>query len=148
MKAKVLIGLLVMIIVGALGLSACGKSDEQKALDAVQAYADAMNKEDATAVRASMHRDNPSYFYIMQQLPGYFSLYNVKVSFDEMKYVGVTDGVATVDVVMTTVKTDQSDFKDNRITAQFKLKQQDGEWKVLDIAYDPAKDIEYLTPQP
>jgi hypothetical protein len=49
---------------------------------------------------------------------------------------------------MTTVKTDNSDFKNTRIKETFQLKQEDGEWKVLDIVYNPETDVEYLTPQP
>lgn len=148
MKFKAIIGLLVLVMVTALGLSACAKSEEQKAFDAVQAYVDAMNKEDVKAVQASMHRDNWSYFYVAQSLPGYFALYDVKISLEELKFDGVTDGIATVDAVVTTIKTDQSDFKNTRIKEQFKLKQQNGEWKVLEEVYDPKTDVEYLTPQP
>jgi len=148
MRAKSWLLILVVTIIAAFSLVSLRKTEEQKVLDAVQRYADAMNTEDANAVQDSMHRDNWSYFYIKQQLPQYFDLYDVKVTFEDLQFIEIKNGVASVTVVMTTVKTDNSDFKNTRIKETFQLKQEDGEWKVLDIVYNPETDVEYLTPQP
>lgn len=148
MRSKTWLGLLVLLVLVALVLGGCAKTEEQKVLDAVQRYADAMNKEDVNAVQDAMHRDNWSYFYIKQQLPQYFALYNVKVEFEDLKFIEIKDGVASVSFVMTTKKTDNSDFKDTRIKGMFQLKQEDEVWKLLDIVYDSDKDVEFLTPQP
>lgn len=148
MRSKSWLGLLVVLVLVSMVLGGCAKTEEQKVMDAVQRYADAMNKEDVNAVQDAMHRDNWSYFYIKQQLPQYFSLYNVKVEFEDLKFIEIKDGIASVSFVMTTRKTDNSDFKDTRIKGTFTLKQEDGVWKLLDTVYDPEKDVEFLTPQP
>lgn len=148
MQSKSWLGLLVIVVVVTMVLGGCAKTEEQKVLDAVHVYADAMNKEDVSAVQDAMHHDNWSYFYIKQQLPGYFSLYDVKVEFEDLKFVEIKDGIASVTFVMTTKKTDNSDFKDTRIKGTFTLKQENGVWKLLDTVYDPTTDVEFLTPQP
>lgn len=148
MKLKVAVYLFLLLLLASLGLAACGKTDEQKVMDAVNKYIDAVNSEDVDAVQAALHRDNWSYFYVKQQLPSYFALYDVKTVLEETRFEGITDGVATVDFVMTTRSINKSDFKDTRIKGKFTLKQQGDEWKILSTDYDPETDIEYLTPEP
>lgn len=148
MNRKVAISLIILVLLASLGLAACGKTEEQKVMDAVNLYIDSINNEDVDAVQSSMHRDNWSYFYVKQQLPGYFSLYNVKTVLEETAFEGIEDGVATVSFTMTTKSIEPSDFKDTRIKGKFTLKQQDDVWKLLSIDYDPETDVEYLTPEP
>ena len=148
MKTKGIILLLLLVIVTSLGLSACAKTDDEKVLDAVHAYIDALNREDIAAAQAATHRQAMNYFYLKDQLQMNFALYDTQVTLEKLDFVGITDGLATVDFVMTTIKTDQSDFKDNRVKGQFTLKKQDDQWKIFDTIYDPTTDIEFLTPQP
>lgn len=141
--------LFILLIVCSISLSACGKSDEQKVMAVINEYVDSMNKEDTDAVQATLHRENMGYFYTKQQLPGYFSQYNVKTVLEDAKYMGIKDGIASVSYVMTTRSQETSTFKDTRISGTFTLKKNDdGDWKILSVDYDPETGIEYLTPEP
>lgn len=149
MHRKFAVSLIILLLLTSISLSACGKTDEQKVMSAVNQYIEAMNKEDLDAVQESLHRENMGYFYVKQQLPGYFLDYDVKTVLEDAKYEGIENGVASVSYVMTTRSIEASDFKDTRISGRFTLKQNDeGDWKILSIDYDPLTSIEYLTPEP
>jgi hypothetical protein len=75
-----------------------------------------------------------------------YALYDIETKLEKLEFVKIENEIAYVSYTATMIKKDQSDFKNMRIKGTFALKKEDDVWKILGMAYDPEKDIEYLTP--
>jgi hypothetical protein len=136
---------LFVIIGGIFALTSCAKSDEKQVLDAIRQYVKYTNDEDAGEVYMLAHRDVRSIEY-KNQLDTQYALYDIETKLEKLEFVKIENEIAYVSYTATMIKKDQSDFKNMRIKGTFALKKEDDVWKILGMAYDPEKDIEYLTP--
>ena len=124
-------------------LTGCQQSVEKEVLKTVNDYVKYMNAEDAPAVYMLAYREVRSIGY-KNQLQTLFALYDVDYTLEESKFDKVEDDIAYVDFVMTMIKTDDSDFQNVRINGTFQLKQENDEWRILQMVYDVNTDVEYL----
>jgi hypothetical protein len=137
--------LILVIICGLWILSSCSKSDESQVLDVVRQYVKLTNAENAGEVYLLAHWDVRSLEY-KNQLVTQYAIYDIKTNLEKLEFVKFDGDIAYVSYTVTMIKQDESDFKNVRINGTFALKQEDDVWKILGSAYDPEKDIEYLTP--
>jgi hypothetical protein len=137
--------LILVLLCGLLILSSCSKSDEKQVLDVVRQYVKLTNAENAGEVYLLAHRDVRSLEY-KNQLVTQYAIYDIETKLEKLEFVKIEGDIAYVAYTATMIKQDESDFKNIRINGTFALKKEDDVWKILGTAYDPEKDIEYLTP--
>jgi hypothetical protein len=137
--------LMVLLVTVTSLLVGCAKTEEQKVLDTVRQYVKLMNEEDASAVYALAHMQIRSIGY-KNELETQFALYDIEIKLEKLSFLKIENDVAYAPFVATMIKKDNSDFKNIRITGTFALKKENDEWKILGMAYDSEKDVEYLNP--
>lgn len=126
---------IIILFCAALLLTACGNSDQREVLSAVRNFARYNNEEDAGSLFLLYHQVQRE-LQLKNLIDLQFSLYDIDYEFEKLELDRIENGYAYAPFVATMKKTDDSDFRDIRITGTFVLMKEDEDWKILTIDYE------------
>jgi hypothetical protein len=115
-------------------LAGCANAEQRAVLSTVRRYVKLMNAEDAGGVFEITHQSARTLGY-KSNLDLQFASYDINFQIEKLTFDKIEDGIATVDFVGTMKKTDNSDFKDMRLTGKFILEKERDDWKILGMDY-------------
>lgn len=142
---KITLIIVAVLMISSLLLTGCANKEERAVLSTVRRYVKLMNAEDTAEVYLLMHQKVRS-IGSKDALTLQFGLYDVNYTLEELSVDKIEGGYAYAPFVATMIKTDDSDFKNIRLTGVFALEKEGNDWKILGMTYDAEKDVEYLNP--
>lgn len=126
--------LVVLILCLSLLLTACGSTDQRQILSTVRNFAKYTNAEDAGNLFLLYHQTQRE-IKLKNLFDLQFSLYDITYDFEKLELDRIENGYAYVPFTATMKKTDESDFRDIRISGTFVLTKEGDDWKILTIDY-------------
>lgn len=136
---KRFIKMIILTLCLAFLLTACGNADQRQVLATVRDFGEYTTAGDAGNLYLLYHQ-NVRTLDLKKVLDLQFSLYDLKYEFEKLELGKIEDGYAYAPFTATMKKTDNSDFRDMRITGTFVLTKEGDDWKILTIDYE----TEYL----
>ncbi len=115
--------------------TACGNTDQRQVLATVRDFGKYTTTGDAGNLYLLYH-ENVRTLDLKKILELQFSSYELKYDFEKLGLEKIEDGYAYVPFTATMKKTDDSDFRDLRITGTFVLTKEGDNWKILTIDYE------------
>lgn len=131
---KRFIKILILMLSLALLLTACGNTDQSQVLNTVRDFGKYTTAEDSGNLYLLYHQ-NVRTLDLKNIIVQQFSQYNIKYEFEKLELERIEDGYAYAPFTATMKKTDDSDFRDLRITGTFVLTKEGDDWKILTIDY-------------
>lgn len=116
-------------------LTACGNAEQRQILSTVRDFGKYTTTEDSGNLFLLYHQ-NVRTLDLKNVLDMQFTLYDIKYDFEKIELNKIEDGYAYVPFTATMKKTDDSDFRDIRITGTFVLTKEGDDWKILTIDYE------------
>lgn len=99
------------------------------------------NAEDLEGYMATIHPDSPLYATTEDAVASFFSTYDLRYEFSNVRIEAIRQNEADVRLDLTTTKISGPDFRDNRIDITFYLRQDGPDWKIYN---QTINNVEYL----
>ena len=131
---KRFIKLVILMLCLALLLTACGNADQRQVLATVRDFGKYTTAGDSGNLYLLYHQ-NVRTLDLKKVLDLQFSSYDIRYKFEKLELDRIEDGYAYAPFTATMKKTDDSDFRDLRITGTFVLTKESDDWKILTIDY-------------
>lgn len=131
---KRFITLVILMLCLSLLLTACGNAEQREVLTAVRDFEKFTTAEDAGNLYLLYHQ-NVRTLDLKNVLDLQFALYDIKYDLEKLDLDKIENGYAYAPFTATMKKTDESDFRDIRITGTFVLTKEGDDWKILTIDY-------------
>ena len=131
---KRFITIVILTLCLSLLLTACGNAEQRQVLATVRNFAKYTTAEDSGNLFLLYHQ-NVRTLDLKNVLDLQFSLYDIKYDLEKLELEKIEDGYAYAPFTATMKKTDDSDFRDIRITGTFVLTKEGDDWKILTIDY-------------
>ncbi len=131
---KRFITLVILTLCLSLLLTACGNAEQREVLTAVRDFEKFTTAEDAGNLFLLYHQ-NVRTLDLKNVLDLQFALYDIKYDLEKLDLDKIENGYAYAPFTATMKKTDESDFRDIRITGTFVLTKEGDDWKILTIDY-------------
>ncbi len=127
-----LIGCILFAILGSLGGQATPEPTDLPSTITSVVFENiaAHNAEDVERYMATLHSDAPNYDQTRDVLLEAYRNYDLQHTVTGVELLKSSKNRAEVAFVLTTRKIRGPSFRDNRITGVFKLRKEDGRWKV------------------
>ncbi len=132
---KRFIKLVILTLCLVLLLTACGNAEERQVLATVRDFGKYTTAGDAGNLYLLYHQ-NVRTLDLKNVLDLQFSLYDIKYNFEKLELDKIEGEYAYAPFTATMKKTDDSDFRDIRITGTFVLTKEGDDWKILTIDYE------------
>lgn len=131
---KRFITIVILTLCLSLLLTACGNPEQRQVLATVRNFAKYTTEEDSGDLFLLYHQ-NVRTLDLKNVIDLQFSLYDIKYDIEKLALEKIEDGYAYAPFTATMKKTDDSDFRDIRITGTFVLTKEGDDWKILTIDY-------------
>lgn len=115
-------------------LTACGNAEQREVLATVRNFAKYTSAEDSGNLFLLYHQ-NVRTLELKNVLDLQFLLYDIEYDIEKLELEKIENGYAYAPFTATMKKTDDSDFRDIRITGTFVLTKEGDDWKILTIDY-------------
>ena len=131
---KRFITIVILTLCLSLLLTACGNAEQRQVLATVRNFAKYTTEEDSGNLFLLYHQ-NVRTLDLKNVLDMQFTLYDIKYDLEKLELEKIEGGYAYAPFTATMKKTDDSDFRDIRITGTFVLTKEGDDWKILTIDY-------------
>lgn len=122
-------------------LTSCGSSDESDIKAVCEKQIDAINKENVDELVSTLDTASPYFESSKQLFEQIFKIYDLQVTLESMKIEKIENGIAEVEMTLTTVKKAGPDFTNNKAISLNILKKTDNGWKFVESQSKSMEEI-------
>lgn len=133
--------ILFALVVSVLFLTSCSSSDEADIKAVCQKQIDAINSENIQDVLSTPDQTSPYFKSSEQIFTRIFEIFDLELTLDNVKINKVENGIAEVELTLTTKKKSGPEFSDNVSVSLSILKKTENGWK---FAESRSKSMEPL----
>lgn len=124
--------ILFALVVSALFITSCGSSDEADIKAVCQKQVDAINSENIQDVLSTLDETSPYFKSSEQIFTRIFEIFDLELTLDNLKINKVENGLAEVELTLTTKKKSGPEFSDNVAVSLNILKKTENGWKFVE----------------